>query len=110
MTASPSGSATSVPPLAAEDVALTIRTISKECFGSAGCNVEYSIDLELLDVWSPRDEVYEITYEVTGGEDGPAIGTLTLDGSEYTQDGYQSASTPSGDTQLSVAVVEVRGR
>lgn len=91
----------------AQHVKLTVKTTSKECFGSAGCHVEWSIRLATKTGASIPDRC-EITYEVTGPADGPQIGTLVLtaDG-QYTQDEYAFAQTPRSSTKLAAKVTDM---
>lgn len=94
-----------VVPFSLKDVALSVKTKEKKCFGSAGCNVVYEIKAG----WSrDLEEECEVTYEVKGFEDGAQVGTLTLrpDG-KYEQDNYQYGSTTSSSKKLSVQATEV---
>ncbi|GAA2759990.1 hypothetical protein [Actinopolymorpha rutila] len=48
----------------AEDFKLTLRTLKKACFGSAGCNISYRVDMGYLGTETPDASVtYEVTYE-----------------------------------------------
>ena len=103
-TDAPAPAATPTPAaLTAADIKLKIKTTTKDCFGSAGCNVEYTIDA----AWSPEGGECDVTYEVHGLEDAQ-IGTLNLhaDGT-YEQDSYQSGQTSSSSRKLSVKVTDV---
>jgi hypothetical protein len=57
-----------------------VKTTEKECFGSAGCNVGIQLTPKWVGVGDPTDldADYDITYRITGGEDGPIIGTFTM--------------------------------
>ncbi|CAO0837522.1 hypothetical protein SMICM17S_04513 [Streptomyces microflavus] len=61
------------------DFLLDLKTKSKQCFGSAGCNVTVEPTLSYLGLLPlDPDETYSITYEVRGGEDGAVIQTMEL--------------------------------
>lgn len=95
--------------LDAESLTIDLKTKSKQCFGSAGCNLTVEPDLTLLvdseDI--DPDAVYEITYEIHGGEDGAVIETAEL--SDQTSLNYTPTviSTTSSGTKLSVEITDV---
>jgi hypothetical protein len=91
----------------ADDFELTVKTLSKECFGSAGCLIDFRIELAMTRTGVTLDPAltYELTYEVTGGE-SEYVNTLTIDGDEYSTDESESISTPS-DRDLTVKVLDV---
>jgi hypothetical protein len=62
------------------DFELKIKTLSKKCFGSAGCNVEVRISPEYVGsgVDLPDSGTIELTYKLTGTED-PEIGTIEME-------------------------------
>lgn len=94
--------------LGAANLKLTVKTTDKACFGSAGCNVQYSIRVA-YDTATLPDEC-EITYQVDGLDD-PQVGTLTLtsDG-KYSQDNYQAGQTPRSSSKLTAKVTDVECR
>ena len=87
------------------DVTLTVKVTEKKCFGSAGCNVMYEVRAAVAR--PDFDGDYAVTYEVKGPEDGPAIGTLTLqdDGTYNVQ--TEIASTPRSSTKLVATVTDL---
>ena len=108
-TAEPTPAAGSETEIDKSDVELKVKIKSKQCFGSAGCNVEYKIKANVDRTGWPKDGTLDVTYKVTGDESGPIKDTLTMDLEEgtYEQSGYQSASTRSGGVKLKVAVTEL---
>jgi hypothetical protein len=90
----------------AKDFKLTIKTLTKQCFGSAGCNVTYRVELGYTGPDLNPDTTYEVTYEVKGAED-PIIGTLTVTGDEYERPSEELASTKSSKAKLTVTVTDV---
>lgn len=99
--------------LRAADLELTAKITKKDCFGSAGCNVEYrivtAIDEGARGVLTLGGKTYEITYAVTGFDDGEHVGTLTIDPDGVThQDGYQAGSTDRSSRKLKVKITDVQ--
>jgi hypothetical protein len=96
------------------DFVMRLRVTSKQCFGSAGCNVEYDVipkwagDQPAAD--ARLDGEYDLTYAVTGSEDGPIVETMTV----YPTLKYEVplfggfASTSSSYAELGVHVVRLR--
>lgn len=74
-TAPPAKPASHTPTTA--EVALAVKILSKQCFGSAGCNVTYRIEVAYTGAPLETGRVYEVTYEVAGLSD-PATNTFRL--------------------------------
>ncbi len=63
------------------DWKFALKTTSKQCFGSAGCNVEVRVIPTYVGTQDlPDYGTTEITYRITGDESGPVIGTITVTG------------------------------
>lgn len=96
--------------LTKSDVALTLKITKKDCFGSAGCNVQYKIAAAISDTGRTvlaRSDGWSLTYEVSGFDDGTQIGTLELDtAGAYTQDSYLAGST-AGQPHLKITVTDL---
>lgn len=114
---STAGAQTQITPAAAKptyhtpvpaDFKLTVKVIAKECFGSAGCNVTFRIDLTGGGELDP-DKTYELTYEVKGGED-PLINTLTVTGKQYEREDKEYIQTSSSSKKLTAVVTSVTER
>jgi hypothetical protein len=93
----------------ADDFTIELRTTSRQCFGSAGCNITVEPTLTytgLTDDLDP-DAVYQITYEIKGDESGPILDTAEL--SDQTTLNYTptSLSTKSSSTKLSVKITDI---
>jgi hypothetical protein len=96
------------------DFVMHLRITSKQCFGSAGCNIEYDVipkwagDQPAAD--TQLDGKYDLTYAVTGSEDGPIVETMTV----YPTLKYEVpmfggfASTSSSYAELEAHVVRLR--
>jgi len=94
--------------LDASSFTMTLRTTSRQCFGSAGCNVTVEPDLTYVGSGDiDPDAVYSITYEIRGDESGPVIATAEL--SNETSLNYRPSviSTASSGTKVSVEITDV---
>lgn len=94
-------------PIAAE-IKLTIKVTKKQCFGSAGCLVDFRID-KLSYIGEPMDESksYEVIYEVTGLKD-PYTNTLTLNGNgEFEYQQSEDGQTKTTSVKLAAKVTSV---
>ncbi|ALV30719.1 hypothetical protein [Streptomyces sp. CdTB01] len=95
--------------LDADSFSIDLKTKSRQCFGSAGCNVTVEPDLTLLvdaEEVDP-DATYEITYKIRGDESGPIIETAEL--SDQTSLNYTPSviSTASSGTKVTVEITDV---
>lgn len=90
-----------------KDFTLTIKTLKKECFGSAGCNVTFRIQVGYDGPALDPSTTYEVTYEVRGAEDGPQINTLTVQGDQSSVDEEEFVSTKSAAVKLKAVVTDV---
>ncbi len=97
--------------LTKKNVTLTLKIKSKECFGSAGCNIVYQVKTATT-AETPLDNTYDVTFTIKGGEDGPIIGTLTVDpdGNINSSDIENVVSVPSSKTKLTIAVTDVEAQ
>lgn len=94
--------------LSPKDIKLTVDVKKKECFGSAGCNVQWKIDVALDKTKLKQGSVYTVTYEVRGVEDGPQISTLTIEDKDtFTQDDFAAGSIPRKSTKLTAVATDV---
>jgi hypothetical protein len=84
-----------------------VKTLSKQCFGSAGCNVTYRIEVGYDGPPLDPSNTAEVVYEVRGGEDGPQINTFTVEGDQSSVDREESISTSSAGRKLTAVVTSV---
>ncbi|MER6075856.1 hypothetical protein ABT187_45335 [Streptomyces sp. NPDC001817] len=93
----------------ADSFTIKLKTTSRQCFGSAGCNLTVEPNLTYQGDSGSIDPnaVYEITYEIHGDESGPVIATAEL--SDRTSLNYtpSSISTASASTTVSVKITDV---
>lgn len=85
---------------------ISLKTTSKECFGSAGCNVTVKPVLGVADPSTIPDTASgTLTYEIVGGSDGPVTDTVTLTGSQY-EATPTFLSTDSQGSKLTVKITD----
>jgi hypothetical protein len=74
------------------DFGLSVKLLSQECFGSAGCNITYRVQVD----HGPTNGSYEVSYEVAvpGDENSPYQGTLTVTDGQY-EEPFQDMASPS---------------
>lgn len=77
------------------DYKATLKVLSKQCFGSAGCNVEARIQLAIVTP-DADGKAAEIQVTVKGDESGPVVETISVD-----EDGNYSAPSVSLSTRRS---------
>src|SRR5690625_4226179 len=66
-----------------ENFELTIVETERLCYGSAGCNVSYRVELGYGGPPLDPSTTYELTYEVLGAED-KKISTMEVTGDQHT--------------------------
>jgi hypothetical protein len=90
-----------------DDFVLDVVVLEQSCFGSAGCNVTYRIEVGYGFVGQLNpNTTYEVTYEIHGGEDRK-IGTLTVTGDMYSTAERERIGTDSSESVLSAEVTRV---
>ncbi|MFI6228865.1 hypothetical protein ACIBCR_16300 [Micromonospora echinospora] len=85
---------------------LTPKILKKQCFGSAGCNIEFRIEVSYAGLPLDPSKTYEVTYEVKGGED-PLINTFELTGTSASVQETESISTERKTDKLTATVTSV---
>jgi hypothetical protein len=89
----------------ASDFALAIKVTRKECFGSAGCNVDFTVDFAKIGPRVPEDGSFTVTFDVRGGED-PLTDTIEVTDGNYSPL-EESIGTASSSSKLSVHITDV---
>jgi hypothetical protein len=92
----------------AADFTVAITILSKECFGSAGCDLTYRVQPTYggpvpLD---PSTQ-YTVTYNVGGGQEGDQVESFTIQGTSASVDEQESIQTASSKTKLTTTVTNV---
>src|SRR4051812_30464552 len=82
------------PGLQPSDFILTVKVTRKKCFGDAGCNVSYRIDLSTTFKLKPGLR-FLVTYEVVGMRDGPEVDNFTITGDTFSGANEEYAETAS---------------
>lgn len=85
---------------------LSVKTLEKQCFGSAGCNVTYRVDVTYIGTLDPA-KTYRVTYEVRGVDDGPQINNFTVTGDTASVESEEFASTKNKSAKLTVKATDV---
>lgn len=88
-----------------DNFTVDVKTLSKQCFGSAGCNVE--VRLVVAGDASIKGTEVELSIEVSGDESGPLIETIAIDeDGQYTQPELV-VSTKSSKTKVKATITDV---
>ena len=91
------------------DFLIELKTLKKQCFGSAGCNL--TLEPEITFMWDTEDidpdATYTITYEVTGGEDGTVTDTLTLTNQDDITYNKTFLQTSTSDAEIEAEITDV---
>jgi hypothetical protein len=90
------------------DFKLGIKVLKKECFGSAGCNIEFRLQVAYDRSFDPS-KTYEVTYEIRGGDE-PLQNTFEVRGSDATGEVEEFISTASSKSKLTAVVLDVAPR
>jgi hypothetical protein len=94
--------------LTSADFTMKLRTTSRQCFGSAGCNLTVEPDLTYVGSGDiDPDAVYSITYEIRGDESGPVIATAELSNEASLNYRPSVISTASSGMKVSVEITDV---
>lgn len=89
------------------DFKITLKVVTQDCFGDAGCVVTYEPKLQQLSLGDFDPSVtYDVTYEVRGDQNGPQIDTLQVTGSKYSSS-EGTAQTSSSGVQLRAVITDV---
>lgn len=90
----------------AADYGIDIKTLRKQCFGSAGCSVEVRLTVSGNNA-AIASVAAELTVRVTGDETGPSIETISLDEAGNYLPVELSLSTRSSTTKVRATVTDV---
>lgn len=92
----------------AKDVAVKVRTVEKNCYGSAGCVLIVEPIITAKDQQAAFDAGgFEVTVTYTGAVDGPAVETVTIhEGGEYERP-QSMLSTKVQDDKITAKVTDV---
>lgn len=108
VTTGPSGTAPAAKAkgLVQGDVKISLKIKSKQCFGDAGCNLVVRPEVHLYK--DPgKDQTYEITFKVYGGDSGPVTETVTLTGRNSVSYTDIPLGTTNPGTKITAKVTDV---
>ncbi len=94
-----------VPKPAVTDFQIAVKVLEKRCFGSAGCNLTFRIDVGWTTPPAP-DKTYEVVYQINGGEE-PKINRFTTTGGMVTYAREERIGTKDSKAVLTAVVIEV---
>ncbi|MEV4602663.1 hypothetical protein AB0K15_35370 [Amycolatopsis sp. NPDC049253] len=90
---------------------MSLKVLSKHCFGSAGCNVEVIPDESLKYDGPQSDLAYSggcsLTYEIDGDESGEVVETAQSSGAGSWQVHSTLLATASAETKIAAKVTDV---
>lgn len=93
----------------ASDFEVPIKILSKQCFGSAGCNISYRPKIAADKSALPDSGTVEVSYRITGGE-GPILGTFLItlgDSPQVEGQDEESTETSSSGSTLKIKITDV---
>lgn len=88
------------------DFKLTPKITDKECFGSAGCNVSFRVDVEYSGLPPGESVTWLVIYEITGVEDAPEVGSLEMTGVQAVGQ-EENVGTASSKSKITLKVTSV---
>jgi hypothetical protein len=90
------------------DFVLKVTVLTKDCFGSAGCDLTYRVTPTYQgQLFDPSQQV-TVTYSITGGDDGAQIGSFSMTGDgQAVLPSEDVVTTASSSSRLVAAVVDV---
>jgi len=106
-TPSPAPSPSPARRLTKNDLRLDVIEKRRKCFGSAGCNVTYEVEVTLLDMDARSDDSYEVSYRVRAGSQEIVRNTFELHGTKYSIPEDFSMAVPEG-VKLRAVVASVK--
>ena len=87
-----------------EDFLVIVHETSRKCFGSAGCNVDFFLEIGWTKNFDPMKS-YIVKFDIVGSE-YPFTDSFEVQGDTYTLQDEFFASTE-GDFPLTVSIVEI---
>lgn len=89
------------------DFTLGVKILSKQCFGSAGCNIEFRIQPAYIGDPLSDSQTTEVTYKIAGSQDEYS-NSFTMTGTDASVQETESVSTASSTTKLTAKVTDVQ--
>ena len=90
-----------------EDFEIATSVKEQRCFGSAGCNVTIRTEPVYVGDGLMRGR-WEVTYEITGIENGPVIRTFEVEDDQVSFDSEVRVSVPSETFDIKTEITEIR--
>lgn len=89
------------------DFTLGIKILSKQCFGTAGCNIEFRVQPAYIGDPLGDSQTTEVTYKIAGSQDEYS-NSFTMTGTSASVQETESVSTVSSSTKLAAKVTDVQ--
>jgi hypothetical protein len=96
---------TAAPLPAPQDFTLDVIEMSRQCFGDAGCTVQYRIVPTYQRAGSVPTGRYSLLYELDGGDEPQSGNIQVRNGQYHTEEGYLSTTTSGGTLTAHVTQV-----
>lgn len=92
----------------ATDFTIKLNELSRQCFGSAGCNVEFSVELTRVNQAAELDptKTWVIVYRVDGSED-EYTNKIRVTGGTYDRDESEMVQVKSQKQKLTPVIVSI---
>lgn len=89
------------------DFTLVLTELSRKCFGSAGCNVTFTVQLTANDgiTYDPT-KTYKVMYSIAGAEDS-YTNYLTITGKNYTHNDEEFVGVKNKDVKLVPTITQI---
>jgi hypothetical protein len=88
-----------------QDFTLDVIEMSRQCFGDAGCSVQYRIVPTYQRAGSVPTGRYSLLYELDGGDEPQSGNIQVRNGQYHTEEGYLSTTTSGGTLTAHVTQV-----
>lgn len=106
------GSAAKVPPKvysvpAPADFTLALTELKRACFGSAGCNVTFTVQLTKVNAaMYDSTKTYKLMYSIGGAED-PYSNYMKITGDQYSHNDEEFVSVKSKSVKLAPTITNI---
>lgn len=85
---------------------ITVKTLTKDCFGSAGCVVDVRLNVTMVGE-EALNRAAELSVSITGGQDGAEVETITVDDQGKYDAPEVTLQTASNKTKIKAKVTDV---
>lgn len=90
-----------------KDFTIAVTVLSKQCFGSAGCNLTFRVKPAYSGLPLESSQNFRVLYTVTGDQSGPQTNSFTMAGTDASVTSEEIAETASSGVVLRATATEV---